>query len=260
MFWIGFSRIGKVAGAVALTLCLLMGSALAETFVSYNGQFHFSYPNTWTQIDYTTAEFYLTRGDTTQQVDFEAVFCNKETLVLFRDQYLVLTVDTIGALNSGQIDSVLNSLTNEFKRPVKEVTSAAFLLSPDPGSIVLDRAGRRLAMESEVPGDSSGPKINLLVMKFYERGIANFYFYAPVAKYASSLPDFLGMVTSFSTEPLPTSAPTEPVKIADLDKEPAQSRNYTLWFGSPIIVILIILIVKLRKKRQPTTSSDNQKG
>jgi hypothetical protein len=260
MFWIGLSRIEKVAAATALTFCLLFGSALAETFVSYNGQFHFTYPDTWTQIDYTTSEFYLTRGDTTQQVDFEAVFCTKETLVLFRDQYLILTVDTIGTLSSEQIDSVVNSLTNEFKRPVKEVTSAAFLLSPDPGSIILDRAGRRLAVETEVAGDSSGPKINLLVMKLYERGIANFYFYAPVAKYASSLPDFLQMVSSFSTEPLPTSAATEPVKIADLEKKPAQSRNYPLLFGPPIIVILIILIVRLRKKKQQTTSSDNQKG
>jgi hypothetical protein len=260
MYSIGFLRPAKIAALCMTALCLLSIPAQTETFVSYNGRFHFAYPESWTQLDYITAEFYLTRGDTTRQVDFEGVFCDEQTAVLFRDQYLILTVDTIGGLSTQQTDSVANALVGEFGRPIKEVAQEAFMASSCRDSIVYDRAGSRFAVENEVPGDSSGAKINLLVMKIYEYGIANYYFYSPTSTYARNLPLYRDMVASFSTEPLSTGATAEPVKVADLEAKSGKTRNYPLLFGPPIVVILIILVVRLRKKRQQTTRAEDRKG
>jgi len=254
------TRLGLISCLALLTLGLLATSASAETFVSYNGRFHFSYPNSWTQIDFTTAQFYLTRGDTARTVDFEAVFCEKDALVLFQDQYLILTVDTVGDLAPLQIDSVVSGLSTEFKRPVKEVSTDAFLRTYCPDSIIFDRAGKRVSIESEVPGDSSGTKNNLLVMSFYDNGIANFYFYCPSIEYVYNLPVYREMAISVSTEPMPASAPTEPVKVADIETKSNNSSTYMLFFGVPFILILIALIVRLRTKRQQANSSNTQKG
>ncbi len=260
MYSIRLTRLGLMLSLVVLSLCLATVSASAETFVSYNGRFHFTYPDTWTQLDYTTAQFYLSRGDTAQKVEFEAVFCEKNAMVLFEDQYLILTVDTVGNLAPHQIDSVIGSLSTEFKRPIKEVTSDVFLRSYCKDSVVFDRAGKRASVESEVPGDSSGTKINLLVMTFYEQGIANFYFYSPTFKYAANLPLYREMIMSVSTEPLPNATTAEPVKVADIEKKPEGSLNYPLIFGTPLFIILLVLIVRLRKKRQQANSSNTQKG
>jgi len=260
MYSIGFLRPVKITAFCLAALCLLSISAQTETFASYNGRFYFAYPENWTQLDYITAEFYLTRGDTTRQIDFEGVFCDEQAAVLFNDQYLIVTVDTIGGLSAQQIDSVAGGLVSEFGRPIKEVASESFLASVSDGSITYDRAGSRFAVENEVPGDSSGPKINLLVMKIYEHGIANFYFYSPASVYARNLTLYREMVASFSTEPLSTGAIAEPVKVADLETKSKTARNYPLFFGPPIVLIIIILAARLRKKRQQATRAEDRKG
>lgn len=244
----------------AVVIALLAAGALqAETFVSYNGRFNFAYPDTWNQLDYTTAEFYLTRGNPDQEVEFEAIFCEKDALVLFRDQYLILTVDTVGSLSATQIDSVVNTMAKEFGRRVREVKPEEFLAGPDLNALTFDRAGGRIAVETEVAGDSTGTKINLLAMQIYEHGIANFYFYSPTSEYAANLPVYRDMVMSFSTAPQQAVTPSEPVKVADIKTEVQSTRSYWIIFGPALFVILLVLVVRLRKKRQTATGSTNQK-
>ena len=193
-----------VAVALVGSLGLLSNGALADTFVSYNGKFNFTYTETWAQVDYTTAEYYLTRGDEEVEVDFEAVFSEKQTRIIFHGQYLILTVDTVGSMTSEAIDSVLKDLSSEFNRPIKEVSPEDFLSGSLIDTIAFDRTNSLVGIESEVTGDDTGPRINLLVMKLYEQGIANFYFYAPKVEFVPSLPIFRDMVMSFSTETVKT--------------------------------------------------------
>ena len=104
---------GKMAWLAVIIIVgglgLLSSGAAADTFVSYNGKFHFSYPEAWVQVDYTTAEYYLTHGNPENQVDFEAVFSEKQSFVIFQGQYMILTVDTLGPMSAEAVDSVAPS-------------------------------------------------------------------------------------------------------------------------------------------------------
>ena len=244
------SQTRTLFGLFALIVVLLAASVTAEIFESFNGQFHFAYPDSWLQIDYVTADVYLSRGNPDQEVDFEAVFSEKKAFAVFQGQYLILTVDTVGPLTTEQRDSVINSMSNEFDRPVKEVASDAFMMATCRDSIVFDRAGGRVVVETEVPGDQSGPRVNLLAMKFYDRGIANFYFYSPAGDVAANLPVYREMVMSFSTEQLQPTAQSGAIKVADIESGRNKTRNYSLFFGGPILIVILILIIQLRRKRK----------
>jgi len=247
-----FPRLAVTVIVIVFPLVLLVQprTVIADTFVSFNGQFHFSYPDTWMQIDYMTAEYYLTRGKPDQEIDFEAVFSVKETMVLFQGQYLILTVDTIGSLRPEQIDSVVAVTADEFKRPVKEVSSDAILTASCRDSILFDRTSGLLAIETEVPGDSTGPRINLLVVKFYQRGIANFYFYAPSAEFSLGLPGYRQMVTSFSTENLEAALGRDSVKVAVAKGETGVTRKYLVMFAGLLVIALAILIARVKRTRK----------
>lgn len=242
--------VAAVGFVVPLILLALPGTVSADTFVSFNGQFHFSYPETWMQIDYTTAEYYLTRGKPDQAVDFEAVFSVKETMVLFQGQYLILTVDTIGSLSPEQIDSVVAVTADEFKLPVKEVSSDALLAASCRDTILFDRVGGVLAVETEVPGDSISTRINLLVVKFYQRGIANFYFYAPVAEFSLGLPVYREMVSSFSTENLEGALGRDSVKVAETKGESGFAGKYLTIFGGLLAIAVVILLARLMRAKK----------
>ena len=236
----------------ALTLIVLTGlvgsGAVAGTFVSFNGRFQISYPDSWGQIDYRTAEYYLSRGDAEADLDYEAVFSAKANYSLFQGQYLILTVDTVGSLTSARVDSVLDELTTEFDRPITELASDDFMTRIDSRVIFFDREQGLAALESEVASDDSGPRTNLLVMKFYEHGIANFYFYAPTPEYEASLPLYRQIATSFSTEAIDDALPSEPVKVADIEADNGGSGNLLLLFGGLFVILIAILVTRIRTR------------
>jgi len=236
--------------AVLAGIALLAIPAPAETFVSFNGRFKFACPDTWLQVDYTTAEYYLSRGDPEKEVDFEAVFSEKETFAVFQGQYLVLTVDTVGGLSSEQIDSVLTDLSEEFGRPRRDVTPDSFLAAPDLESIEFDSTNALASIRTDVAADNAETRVNLLIMKFYEHGIANFYFYAPVAEFAQGIPTYRDMVLSLTTEDLDGSLESEPVKVADLEEAGGVVNTYLMLFGGLFVMVLFVLIIRIRARRQ----------
>ena len=242
-----FERLSGLTAVVLVgALCLLGGGARANTFVSYNGKFHFSFPEAWAQVDYTTAEYYLTRGNPENAVDFEAVFSERETFTLFQGQYLILTVDTVGPMSPETVDSVLEDISDEFNRPVKELSSEEFLRGSLVDTIAFDRANNLVGIESDVPGGDAGPRVNLLVMKLYEYGIANYYFYAPKVEFLPSLPTYRAMVMSFSTETI-ESATADEVRVADLEDDGDSGMPVAIYGG--IVVILIAIVASRAKSR-----------
>ena len=234
-----------------LVLVVLLAAVCAQagTFVSFNGKFHITYPESWYRIDFQTADFYLAHGDPDAGVNFEVVLHERATRTLFQGQYLVLTVDTTGLLQAGQIDSVLAGMEKEFGRPLKKVARDAFLTAPDTGVIFFDEEDSVAAIENQVSGDDLGSRTNLLVMKFFEGGIANFYFYAPSHEYSASLPLYRDIVASFSTQNMDAAlaAATEPVEVADIDQDGGSSvANYLIIFAGLALILIVILIVRLR--------------
>jgi len=239
-----------VAIAVLAGIALLAIPASAETFVSFNGRFKFTYPDTWLQVDYTTAEYYLSRGDPEKEVDFEAVFSEKETFAVFQGQYLVLTVDTVGELSSEQIDSILTDLSGEFGRPRRDVAPDSFLTAPDLESIEFDSTNALASIRTDVAAENAETRVNLLIMKFYDHGIANFYFYAPVAEFAQGLPVYRDMVLSLTTENLDAPLEGEPVRVADLEETGGVVSTYLMLFGGLFVIVLFVLIIRIRARRQ----------
>lgn len=250
-------RVRRVLGvAVVAGLCLIGGAASAANFVSFNGKFHFSYPNSWAQVDYQTADFYLSRGDPDVEVEFEALFSEREIFVLFQGQYLILTVDTIGTLSTDQVDSVLTDISAEFDRPVKECSTTDFMTRASRDSILFDRENGLVAIETEVAGDDSGPRISLLVMKFYKHGIANYYFYTPRIEFEASLPVYKSMVTSFSSEDMATALQSdEPVRVADLDENESNNGRFVALFGGLVAILIVIIASRAKAKRENKTNN-----
>ena len=243
---------GKMAWLAVIIIVgglgLLSSGAAADTFVSYNGKFHFSYPEAWVQVDYTTAEYYLTHGNPENQVDFEAVFSEKQSFVIFQGQYMILTVDTLGPMSAEAVDSVVTDISSEFNRPVKELSPEEFLSGSLVDTIAFDRANNLIGIESEVAGGDAGPRVNLLVMKLYEHGIANYYFYTPKVEFMASLSTYRDMVTSFSTEALESS--NEEVRIADLDDDNDSGMPVAIYGGLVAVLIAVIASRKRRAKKQ----------
>lgn len=230
-----------------LALLMLAAAVSAETFVSFKGQFHIAYPPTWYRVDYQTADFHLSHGDPNRMVDFEVVLHERAATTIFQGQYLVLTVDTTGAFDADQIDSVVSVTEQEFGRPRQEVEWDAFMVASDTGFVYYDAADSLVAIESLVQGDATGTRTNLLVMRFYERGIANFYFYAPTREIEDALPTFREIVASFSTQNMQEAlkAATEPVEVADIDKNNGTGiASYILIIAGLALILIVILIVR----------------
>ena len=129
---------------------------------------------------------------------------------------MILTVDTVGELKEWQIDSVLIELAGAFGRLVKYNPVSDFLADPEPGIPSYDTVTQTVTILNEIP-EQQALKMNLLVMKFYERGIATFYFYSPDSLFETSKFLFKRIVTSFSTENVEDALPKEQLKVADLE-------------------------------------------
>lgn len=240
-----------------LVVLAMASTVSAETFVSFNGKFYVTYPAEWKQIDYLTVDAYLHRaGARRNTLDYEAVFAPKASEPWYRDSYLILTVDTIGQLTEKQIDSVLVRFEDSFEK-TREVRSTATLLQGlQAGKIAYDPASQTAAVITSVASPETGDKSILLVMRFYQHGIANYYFYATDSALTTQLPVVSAIVSSFSTENLDKAIPKETGKIADADKiakatEP--KRTFPIWAptsGGAIVVIIIALAAARRKRKQ----------
>jgi len=234
---------------VSILALLATASAIAEPFVSFNGKFQFTYPPTWKQVDYRTADYHLSRGRAAgDELNYEAVFADSRAYAIFSGQYLILTVDTIGALDDRQVDSVLEVMGGDFGRKVSRMSADSFLVAWNMEDIAYDATTRSAAVISELEGDETGPRMNALIMRFYEHGIANFFFYCPKAEFEAGLPVFKEMVASLSTENLQQALKTKSVKVAEVDDSWSVGR-YAALIGGLVVLLVIILAVRSRRGR-----------
>jgi len=236
----------RIPGLVTLVLAAMVMSADAGTFVSFNGKFHFTYPDTWQQIDYRTADYYLNQGrPADEKLDYEAVFADVQAYKVFTGQYLILTVDTIGELGPLEIDSVLDVMSGEFGRSVKRVAADSFLVRWDKETIAYDSVNQATAVISELAGDETGPRYSLMAVRFHKQGIANFFFYTPAAEFENGLPSYREMILSLSNEDLQAALPVEKAKVVDV--EGGNTTKYVALFGG-LLVIVLVIILAFRKK------------
>ena len=112
-------------------------------------------------------------------------------------------------------------------------------------------------MLSEVIQEDGSIVKNLLLMQFYDGGIASFYFYSPDSLFNQSKDSFLDIVTSFSTEALKDTANIQPVEVADLDDnltggvsgDETDGSRTILWI-SMVVMVLILIVARSRKRKK----------
>lgn len=246
---------------LCLSILLLSGSLLAENFVSFRGKFYITYPAEWKQVDYLTVDAYLRQaGARRRTLDYEAVFAPVASEPWYHDSYFILTVDTLPGLSDKQIDSVIVGFEDSFEKP-REIKPAATLLNGlTYGKIAWDPSTKTAAVLSEEADPASGGKATLLVMRFYERGIANYFYYATDSAFALNLPVLSSVVASFTTENVQSAIPRETSKIADPDKiakaTDTKEKKFPIWAptSSAVIVILIIALAAARRKKKQRQS------
>jgi hypothetical protein len=243
------NRIGRSARILAMTLTaavLLAASVAAANFVSLNGKFYITYPDNWHQVDFTTVDYYLSQNQPSSQTfQYEGVFAENSDHPFYAGNYLILTVDTVGNLTAKQRDSVMADLGGEPGQPPKTMSLDEFFETAQADVPVYDPATNMAAVLSDIRQPAQPVKKGLLVLKFYDRGIANFYFYSPDSLYDSAAPIFRKILASFSTENLQAAMPKESLKIASSEKMKSESSEAGKNRTSMIIIwsIAIVLIV-----------------
>jgi hypothetical protein len=242
---------------LALLLPVSFGadSASAETFVSSQGEFYFVYPEDWNQIDYNTVDYYLSvSAADSQAFDYEAAFAPDSSRPFHSGNYLILTFDEVGRLTDRQIDSVVNELSRSFDGNVSYLPTDDFLADLSSESVNYDRTKKLVSVLSNVFNQGEVARKNLWIMRFCEKGIANFYFYSPVSSFRQSKAQFETILNSFSTENIEAAMPQETLKLADIETDDDDSgiTGVALIILAAIIVLLAVVIGMRRKTRSRT--------
>lgn len=258
------SKPGIRRAAVAAVAALLFWSAgyedvqASQTFVSFNGRFYFSYPDSWRQIDFNTANYFLAQsGVDVNTVKYEVVLAPIDTVPFYSREYLFLTVDTIGAMTQARIDSVLGDLSESFGSEVARLplgSDAASLAVDQP---TYDKATQTVVILSNIMNEGIVDKKSVSIQKFYEHGVANFFFYAPEPRWQELLPQFQSMVQSFVSGSIEEALPKAEVKIADVkpsDTQTPVSTGPLLW-GIAAAAVAAIAVLLMRRSR---SQSDRQ--
>ena len=241
------SRLSLFILFVALSAAFSAGQAGAvQTYVSLNGGFYVEYPDDWYQVDYLTFEAYLVEtGADVSTFDYEAVFAQDKPGMFDRHAYLILAIDTIGALNLQQRDSVLDEMNELFDEDIQYTPSESSIASLKTGAPIYDRESQTVKILNDIVDRGQVVKKNVYAMKFYDKGIAHFYFYAPDSIYTEVQPTFQNIVSSFSTENIRAKLDQEEVQLADPDRiaEDGGDPGWKIYLPWIVLVLAIIFVV-----------------
>jgi hypothetical protein len=237
--------------ALTCLVALLPGRPAAENYVSLNGDFYISYPDSWYQVDYNTVDYYLYNVQADREsFQYEAVLAERKSIPFYNGNYLILTLDLVGKLDSQQIDSLLADLDSTFGDN-KQIYPPGNLLSDlKPGTIYYDRANKTITMLNNIEDSGQVVKRNIWLLKIYDKGIANFYFYSPDSVYEASKPIFNDIVNSFSTENIAQAIPREDLKMADVNRKGSRFGVGTSIVLLAVILIIIYVIYRARKAKR----------
>jgi hypothetical protein len=240
----------RLVVVLPLILGIFVTLAVAKTFVSFKGGFYFDYPEDWDQVPYLTADLFLSRSAQDQAaLNYEAVFAPKSSSPFFATDYLILAVDTVEWLYDYQIDSVVEEMEKTFGEDMKYFPSWDQPTDLKSNSPVYDKSNRILTVTSDIVSGDRIVKKNLMVKKFYDKGIANFYFYSPDTLFEKSKVVFQEMVNSFSVENVAQAVPKEEGKVGGGESDELSFRKMLVPIGAALI-ILIVLLVRLRKSKR----------
>jgi hypothetical protein len=248
----------RTHGTIALALLLVILASptiLADNYVSWKGGFYITYPDHWKQIDYQTVDVFLYVNKADQDaLDYEAVFADSSSRPFFEGSYVILTLDTVAEMSQLYIDSTLRDLEQTFNRSFTYTPVADFLANPETNILNYDDEKRLVTILNDIVRDGQVIKKNLMMMQFYEKGMASFYLYSPDSLYEQARGLLHDMVTSFSTENIEAAAESPIVRVADAapkqetvqpDDSEDSSKIYLI-VGVALAMILFVVIRRLK--------------
>ena len=245
----------KVLAATIIVLVCLGLSVFASdhTYISFDGEFSLNYPESWQQVDHRIVDAFLVRNDAGRStLDYEATFNLLGYSPFWKGPYFILSVEADGPYSDTQIDSVLQSMSRTFGKGVKYFPVANFMTDMESNSPVYDRERKIISVASDVVEKGELLKKHLLVMKFFEKGMASFYFYAPDSLYDSSSTVFHGILETFTYGNIDSMLAPESLEVVDADDISQDSDGV---FGMPLAVlvglcIVTVVIIARRKKEK----------
>lgn len=236
---------------IAIAVCLIGAATSAGVYVSWKGGFRFDYPDHFERVDYATADAYLRAHQAGRSVlDYEAVFADTAAHPFAAGQYFVVTVDTMYEVTERVIDSALAELRRTFGEDIKYFPVADLIADLHSTAPSYDAERRVASVISDITQGNEVLKKNLMLTKFYDGGIATFYFYSPVESFEEGVELIQEVVASFSTRDLDL---TEPVKVADVDTSGNRSFGNggsisLIWLAGVVVVVIVVIVVILRRK------------
>ncbi len=237
---------------LAILLAALSGTSMATTnYVSSAGGFYISYPDNWVQMDYNTVDYFLynSRADS-GTYHYEAVFADSAAVPFHTGSYLILSLESVPDMADYQIDSVLTDLSETLDRQIVYGKTSDFLAGNNHSVHCYDSSRGEITILDELAEGDVVVKHSLLVIKLYEQGVANFYFFSPDSTRTDNIALFEQILTSFSTENVDEAAPREQLKLADVDTD-TDSFSYTYTVPPAILVIMIIIVAtRFRRKKR----------
>ena len=250
-------RAVKIVTTALLLMMVASSVVLAENYVSWTGGFYIALPDDWAQVDYQTVDIFLISNQAGSDVlDYDAVFAPSSSTPFFTGNYVIVTVDTVGQLSKTQIDSVLSQMRKSFGKDVKYYPVADFLSDLKSNAPNYDADKKLITVVSNIVQQGQVAKKLMHMTKFYERGLAAFYFYSPDSLFDQSKDIFNDIVQSFSIEDIEAAAGQEEVQVADIDAEEIIEESEDedslpiVFYFTPIILFIIYIIArKMRGKK-----------
>jgi hypothetical protein len=163
-----------------------------------------------------------------------------------------LTVDAVGVLSKEQKDSILNEFGRSFAKRFKYAPMRDYLVNLKSENPNYDREKQIASVLNDVRQNDEAFKKNLLMLKFYEKGVARFFCYSPDSVFDASKTIFEQMINSFSTENIDAAFAPEEVKMADIEvesKSDNESRGSDFIPIAVVAALVIVLIAVIRRKR-----------
>ena len=247
---------------ILLSVFVAPTPARAErTFVSLKGGFHVAYPDNWRKVDYNEVDMYLMANRADQAVfKYEALLSGRDARPFYRGTYIIITFDSLGRLSDTQVDSVLLTLETKFGQNVKYFPVADFLTELQTDEPSYDAEHKLISIVSDISERQEALKKHMLMMKFFENGIANFYCYAPDSAFETMKSEFNKIALSLSTDDLDaalerqTSIDMAPLGGGDVGggidtgEEPMDMTVILLIIAIVVVLVAVLILIKQRKK------------
>ena len=168
----------------------------------------------------------------------------------FSGAYFIMTADTTGgAFSQAQIDSTVADMSRKFGTNIRYFPVADLIADMKSDSPSYDAQSKTISVVSDITERGEVVKKLLLVVKFHDKGLATFYFYAPAAAFAEAMPVFNSVLASFHSGGSEQMLPKETLKVADIKNNASggEKRTTVFWFG--VVAVMIIAFMVIRRKR-----------